>query len=172
MIRPLFMSAACMFLAGCVTNTQTSTNALLASSGSGNGGAAAARPAPPPRPVPTQNARLAAARLVTVNKTTTAGATLMLTSVGSLNQDCTSRGQVTAKVVQAPDNGTVHIENGMAFPTYSPGDAPFLCNARKAPMTLISYRASPGFTGQDTTSIQVFFPDGNAPTFLFHIAVQ
>lgn len=172
MIRSLLVSSACILLAGCVTNTQTSTNALLAASGSGNGAGAVRQAAPPQRPVPTQNARLAAARMVTVNKTTTAGTTLMLTSVGSLNRDCTSRGQVTAKVVQAPDNGTVHIENGMAFPSYSPGDAPYLCNARKSPMTLITYRAEPGFTGQDTTSVQVFFPDGNAPTLLFHIAVQ
>lgn len=116
--------------------------------------------------------KLANARLITANKTTMAGATLMLASPMSLAKDCSPLGQVDAKIITPPDHGTVHIEQGMAFPSYTPGDAPYLCNARKGPATLITYRSAPGFSGQDAATVQIFFPDGNAPTILFHLDVR
>jgi hypothetical protein len=120
----------------------------------------------------TQTARLATAKMITTNKTTTAGATLLLASPQALASDCTPLGQVDAKVMTPPDHGTIHIEKGMAFPHYAPGDPPYLCNTKKGPATLITYQAAPGFSGQDTAVVQIFFPDGNAPTILFHIAVR
>jgi hypothetical protein len=115
---------------------------------------------------------MANARMITVTKTTMAGATLMLASPQALAPDCSPLGQVEAKVITPPDHGAVHIEQGMAFPNFSPGDPPYLCNARKSPATLITYRSAPGFSGQDTAAVQIFFPDGKAPTMLFHLNVQ
>jgi len=112
------------------------------------------------------------ARLITANKTTTGGATLILTEAMSLNRDCSPQGHIDAKIVAQPDHGAVSIQPGSAFPAYSPADPPYLCNARKSPATIVTYRATPGFTGQDTASIQLFFPDGRAPTILYHIDVR
>jgi hypothetical protein len=52
------------------------------------------------------------------------------------------------------------------------GDPPYLCNAKKSPATLITYRSAPDFTGKDTAAVQIFFPDGRAPTMLFHLEVR
>ncbi len=101
-----------------------------------------------------------------------AGTTLMLASPQALARDCSPLGPVEAKVVTQPDHGTVAIAKGMAFSNYTPGDPPYLCNAKKSPATLITYRSAPGFSGQDTAAVQIFFPDGHAPTMLFHIDVR
>jgi len=96
----------------------------------------------------------------------------MLASPQSLAKDCSSLGQVDVKVITPPDHGTIYIEKGMAFSNYTPGDPPYLCNAKKSPATLITYRSAPGFSGQDTAAVQIFFPDGHAPTMLFHLEVR
>ena len=96
----------------------------------------------------------------------------MLATLQSLAKDCSPLGEIDVKVVTPPDHGAVHIEKGMAFSNYTPGDAPYLCNAKKSPATVITYRSASGFSGQDTAAVEVFFPDGHAPTMLFHIEVR
>jgi hypothetical protein len=169
MFRVSLYTFACLSLTGCVTNNLSTQNAQVAP---GAASAPVRAPVPNPAPSMTPTARLANARMVSVNKTTTAGATLMLASPQALAKDCSPLGQVDAKVITPPDHGTISIEKGMAFPNYTPGDAPYLCNAKKSPATLITYRAVPGFSGQDTASVQIFFPDGHAPTMLFHLEVR
>lgn len=71
------------------------------------------------------------ARLVTVNKITTVGATLMLASPQSLARDCTPLGQVEVKVTTAPDHGIIHIDKGMAFSNFVPGDPPIFAMQRR-----------------------------------------
>ena len=166
---PALSAIACLLLGGCVTNTLSTQNAQVVSLGAA---AAPARPAPAAGPVLTPTARLAAARTISTTKTTRAGAVLSLASPQALAPDCTSLGQVDAKVMLPPDHGTIHIEHGSAFSNFVPGDPPFACNARKSPATLITYRSEPGFSGEDTASVQVFFPDGRAPTLVFHISVR
>jgi hypothetical protein len=120
----------------------------------------------------TPTARIANAQIVTVDKTTSAGSTLMLASPQSLARDCQTLGRVEAKVMTPPDHGTVHIEAGSAFPNFVPGDPPYACNGKRYPATLISYQSAADFTGQDSAVVQIFFPDGKAPTIRFQIAVR
>jgi hypothetical protein len=162
MLRSVIFACLCLFLGGCVTNTFAAQNQQVA------------LPPPPPRPpavVETPTLRLATARLISVHKTTMAGETLLLASPQALAADCSPLGEVRAKVLTPPGNGTIHIAHGMAFSDFVPGDPPFLCNTRRTPATLITYRASPGFSGEDTAVVRIVFPDGRAPTILFHITV-
>ncbi len=134
--------------------------------------AEARAPQPPSRHRATSTALIAAARLVTVRKTTTAGAMLRLASPSALAPDCTSLGAVVVKVTEPPDHGTVHVAHGMAFTDFRPGDPPYLCNARRTPATLVFYQPAPGYTGADTAVIRVFFPNGQAPTVRYDITVD
>jgi hypothetical protein len=175
MVRSVLLACACLALGGCVKDDVvvedaqvTSTHAAAASVVAP---AAAAQPAPPSVAL-TSTARLAKAHEIMLNKTTMAGATLLLASPASLNADCTPLGPVVAKVVVAPEHGKVRIAAGTAFPHYVPGDPPYECNSHRSPATIITYRAAPGFSGEDSTAVQIFFPDGDAPTVLFHIAVR
>jgi hypothetical protein len=168
MLRVLFFVFACLWLGGCVTNNLSTQNALVAPASA----ALPARPQLPPAPNMTPAARLANAKMITVNKTTKTGTTLVLASPQSLAIDCSPLGEVDAKIIAPPDHGTVDIVKGMAFSNYTPGDPPYLCNAKKSPATLITYRSTPGFSGQDTVSVQIFFPEGRAPTVIFHLDVR
>jgi hypothetical protein len=165
MVRPVVYVCACLALGGCVKNDVTTMNAQLAP-------VAVAAPVRPPTVVLTSTARLARAREIIMDKTTLSGATLLLASPAALAPDCTPLGVVEAKVVVPPEHGVVHIRQGTAFPHYVPGDPPYACNAIRSPATIITYRSSPGFSGEDSAGVQIFFPDGAAPTVLFHIAVQ
>ena len=171
MTRPVLSVLACLVLAGCISNTNTSAqltrSGQLTSVGTPSQSAAASL-----RPQLTPNARMSAARLITANKTTTSGATLILASPAALAPDCSELGQVEARIVSGPEHGVVRIAKGTAFPNYAPGDPPYVCNARRSPATLITYRSEVGFVGEDTASVQIFFPDGRAPTLLVHITVH
>jgi hypothetical protein len=168
MLRSVILASLCLSLGGCVTNTLATQNQQVALPAAGAGAGAPARP---PTVVETPTLRLATARLISMHKTTMAGKTLMLASPQALAADCSPLGEVGAKVLTPPGNGTIRIAHGMAFSDFVPGDPPFLCNTRKTPATLITYRASPGFSGEDTAVVRIVFPDGRAPTIVFHITV-
>jgi hypothetical protein len=110
--------------------------------------------------------------MITMTKTTTDGATLLLASTQSLANDCSPVGQIEAKIVTPPDHGSLSIKQVTDFSNFAPGDPHYQCNAKKSPATLITYRSAPRFSGQDAVSVQIFFPDGRAPTILFHIDVR
>jgi hypothetical protein len=165
MFRSVLYACTCLALGGCVNNDIKTTNAQFMP-------VAVAPPPPPPTVALTSTAQLARAREIVMHKTTLAGETLLLASPASLAPDCTPLGAVEAKVVVPTDHGVVHVQQGTAFPHYVPGDPPFACNSIRSPATIITYRSSPGFAGEDTAAVQIFFPDGDAPTVLFHIAVQ
>ncbi len=154
-------------LCGCVTNDISTRNTEVAAVA-----VTAPPPPPPPRVILTPTARLANAREIITNKTTTAGATLLLASPQALATDCSPLGPVSAKVVTPPQNGRISIRPGTAFSNFVPGDPPFACNARRTPATIITYRSSPGYVGEDSAAVQIFFPDGHAPIILFRIAVD
>lgn len=173
-MRTWLYLAASLAIGGCVTNHMTTQNAQIGPVG---GGVPVARAVPatqarPQAPVLTPAARIASADLVTVRKTTTADARLLLASPQALARDCSPLGDVVVKVLEQPEHGTVQVEKGVAFPNYTPGDPPYLCNARRLPATLITYRAAAGYSGQDVTVVSVFFPDGKAPKIRFDIGVQ
>lgn len=165
---------ACLLLAGCVTNNLSTQNAQIVPAGGGVAVPSQAAPLPAPRPAQgmTSTARLMSASMITVRKTTTSGATLLLANLHSLNPDCTPIGPVEARIATPPAHGTVHIAMGTAFPSYVPGDPPYACNSRRLPATLISYQPTPGFTGQDVAVVETFFPSGRSPSLRFEITVR
>jgi hypothetical protein len=115
---------------------------------------------------------MAKAREIITHKTTTSGAILILASPASLASDCTPLGPVEVKVIVPPQHGVVHAAPGTAFPHYVPGDPPYACNGKRSPATIITYRSAPDFSGDDSTLLQIFFPDGDAPKILFNVSVD
>lgn len=174
-----YVSLACLGLGlvGCSNSTVTVENVQAAQSSSTAVAAQAAAPqsaaaSPPVRTVLTSTAQMATAHEIVWHKTTTAGATLTLASPASLAADCSPLGPVEVKVLTPPQHGVVHVQPGKAFPHYVPGDPPYACNGEPRPATIVTYRATSGYVGEDTTKVQIFFPDGDAPMVLFHIAVE
>lgn len=81
-----------------------------------------------------------------------------LAEPAALKADCSPMGQVEAKVGVAPEQGRVRIVQGATFPNYVPGDPPYACDARRSPATIIIYRASRCFSGEDATAVKIVFP--------------
>ena len=168
MFRPAPLVVLCLGLGGCVTNNLSTQNAQLTPVNT----PVVQRPAVPQAPPMSQGARLAAAKMISLDKTVMAGQSLSLSKFSSLKKDCTQDGDISVKVLTQPEHGAVQVNQVMAFSEYEPGDPHFQCNNKKAPMTEITYRAQAGYAGDDTIVLQVFFPSGNAPTILYRLSVR
>ena len=63
----------------------------------------------------------------------------------------------SVKIITPPRNGiatVVHVKDHPAYPTTS---HLYKCNARMIPMTAVTYRPNPGFTGTDSLALQTNF---------------
>ncbi len=78
----------------------------------------------------------------------------------SVNPDCTLEGLPIVKLKQAPDHGTVAIEQGTDYPQFSPGNQRYECNKSKSPGIIVSYTSKPGFKGQDAFVLEALYPHG------------
>ena len=177
MFRVAAVGLVAMTLVGYVTNNVASTASPNVLQGVQTQQATAAsqgnRAAPADAgPAMTPAARIASAKLVVVNKVALNGEQLNLSSYQSLAPDCTPLGHVATRITTQPAHGNLQIVDGSAFPNYSPGDPPYRCDGTKSPATLLSYRSVPGYVGLDTTVVEVFFPNGNAPTIRYNIMVK
>lgn len=79
----------------------------------------------------------------------------------SLNPDCSSRGQIVARLTQSPQHGRVVIRNGSGFPNLASSNSHSVCNTRRVPGVEAYYRPVAGYVGFDSASFDVIFPTGN-----------
>lgn len=184
MVRSALMACALLALGGCVKNdAATGGAAPSAASAAAAGVQPAAAPAEAPVTLTTPAAtigtvpmtsteRLVKSKEIVTHKTTISGGILLLASASSLAPDCTPLGAIEVKVITPPQHGAVYAAAGTAFPEYVPGDPSYACNKKRSPAEIITYRSTPGFTGEDSTLVQIFFPNGDAPKFLFHLSVE
>ncbi|GAB0118918.1 hypothetical protein Acid7E03_29900 [Acidisoma sp. 7E03] len=120
----------------------------------------------------TSTEKMVKSKELVTHKTTISGGILLLASASSLAPDCTPLGPIEVKIITPPQHGTVHAAAGTAFPEYVRGDPPYACNKKRSPAEIITYQSTPGFTGEDSTLMQIFFPNGDAPKMLFHLSVE
>ena len=93
-------------------------------------------------------------------RTVIAGKPFKLTSAISTNPDCTSAGDPVMRVTAPPANGSVSIGRGSAFPYFPESNPRSVCNRRRVPATVATYVARRGYTGPDSLSVEVIFPNG------------
>lgn len=115
---------------------------------------------------------LAGCQTAGTTRTIPAGQSIRLDFATSLNADCTPTGEVTARLVSGPSNGTVQIDKTMANPTYLQSNQRYVCNTRKVPGTRVTYTPKPGFTGTDNVAVEMFFPSGVNRTNSYTIIVK
>jgi len=89
-----------------------------------------------------------------------------------LNPDCTASGRLVARVVGAPANGQLAIEEGKDYPNYDKDNTRFDCNKKLVPVTLVYYTSNAGYSGTDTASIEVVFTNGELRTYTYAITVR
>jgi TonB family protein len=89
----------------------------------------------------------------------------------TVNPDCTSRGDVKIRVTTAPRHGTLEFLDGWGYSSFPADNLRDTCNRRGVTGTHAYYRSEPGFTGQDSVSTKVLYPDGMVAYETWNIAV-
>jgi hypothetical protein len=90
----------------------------------------------------------------------------------SLSPDCRSRAPPRIVVAQAPAGGRIVIRVERKFPTYPSDNPRSRCNGRRVPAKAVYYRAPPTFSGSESVTYLVYWPNGNIWRQIARIAVQ
>ena len=85
---------------------------------------------------------------------------------------CSSAGQLTVRVVEQPQHGTLSIEKGQASTDFPKDDERAACNARKSDGTLVFYQSSADYRGADSITLYVVSPLGDGVTRHYAIDVK
>jgi hypothetical protein len=108
-------------------------------------------PAPAtPKPVP----------LLEVSRVAIADQPLRVAFLYYLNPDCSVIGVPTVRVLEQPKSGKVTVENGTGFSTFPASNSRSKCNDSRSDGAIISYTPNPGYTGADSITMDVIYPDG------------
>jgi hypothetical protein len=92
-----------------------------------------------------------------IRKTAAAGGVLILAHYASVNPDCTSKGKVVVRLVNAPAHGSIALKQGSDFTTFSGAKQ---CNVRKVEGVTAVYRPDRGFVGPDVLGVDIIYPSG------------
>jgi hypothetical protein len=148
--------------------------AASAAVGSVDAPSAAAAPEPPakPNPVvaqnvpaapsapPAQNAMLAAPSPIELKRVAAAGQKIRLEFLFTIDPDCSSVGQTVVRILEPPQHGKLTVENGQGFPFFAKDNPRSDCNTRKSEGTYVFYEAEAGYEGNESTTLDIIFPNG------------
>lgn len=90
----------------------------------------------------------------------------------SLNPDCSSVGEIDARVTKEPENGTVEVENGIGFTTYLENNQRYACNLKPSPGLRVNYTSKEGFMGKDTFRIEFLGGMGGDVVWNYTVTVK
>jgi hypothetical protein len=89
-----------------------------------------------------------------------------------INPDCSVIGVPTVRIVEQPKSGKVTIQNGTGFPAFPSSNSRFKCNQSRSDGATISYVPDPGYTGADSITVDIIYPDGNSAKRRYAIEVK
>jgi hypothetical protein len=100
------------------------------------------------------------------------GAKVRINFYGSLNPDCTTRGDVDVRVTKQPEHGTVEITAATNFPGYPKERDRYKCNQHKVKGMQVIYKSAEKYTGNDEFDLLILFPTGFAWEHHFDVNVR
>lgn len=143
---------------------------LTATNSAFNGTLRLAEPAAQPRN-PTARAAQGE-REMTLSRTVRADARSRIGLSYALDPDCRSDGVPISNILKAPQNGKFEsvVEDG--YSNYPRSDGRFRCNDEKRQVEAFYFRPNPGFSGEDSVTVETHFPSGNVSRREFRIQVR
>jgi hypothetical protein len=108
----------------------------------------------------------------TIVKTVPPGHALKLNHFHDMHEDCTPTGSVFLTITKPPEHGTADYRNASDYPVYPTSNPRSVCNQRPHPGVQVWYQPAPGFTGQDSVSFRVQWPEGNENRYTYVINVN
>ena len=107
-----------------------------------------------------------------VYKVVMEGKTLQLEHFESLDPNCRSVGPTEINLLTEPKGGHIFTKQGTAFPTFPATNIHFHCDQKRAPSTLLLYRADTGYLGPDTFDVEALYPEGLTRKFRLLVFVR
>jgi hypothetical protein len=89
-----------------------------------------------------------------------------------LNADCSSQGEIKARLIEPPKNGAAEIVNEKGFSNYGKDDQQYKCNEKPSDVVAYYYKSKDGFKGKDRFVIEWFSPNGNYRKRIFNVDVR
>jgi hypothetical protein len=90
----------------------------------------------------------------------------------NLNPDCSAIGEIDARVVKQPENGTVEVETGTGFTYYPENNQRHPCNLKPSPGVRVNYTSKEGFIGKDTFVVEFLSGLGNDAIWNYTVTVK
>jgi hypothetical protein len=131
----------------------------------------ATAPSPAPAP-PTATAPSPPPAITVLSRVAIADKPLEVAFLYDINPDCSVIGVPTVRIVEKPKSGQVTIENGTGFPAFPSTNSRSKCNQSRNDGAIISYIPDPGYTGADSITVDIIYPDGNAAKRRYAIEVK
>jgi hypothetical protein len=125
-----------------------------------------------PRPAPSSPNAPAAPQTVEITRVAAIGQKLRVEFLYSIQPDCSSSGETNVRIVEAPQHGTLMVENGQGFTNFPKDNQRYDCNTRKSDGTLVFYEPESGFSGKDSITVDVIFPFGQSSKRHYSIEVK
>jgi hypothetical protein len=89
----------------------------------------------------------------------------------SVDPDCSNLGYPEIKVLRMPGHGTVAVENGEAYPSFSKDNVRYDCNKKKVATSQVIYESIAGFHGKDSFTVRVRYATSNLQLVTYNIDV-
>ena len=105
-------------------------------------------------------------------KVAASGKQIHLGFYGSANPDCSSAGDPTVRVTQAPEHGRVNTPAVRDFPTFAQSNIRSVCNTRRLAGRAARYVSQRGFVGTDQVVLEVFYTSGSMRRYHYMINVR
>jgi hypothetical protein len=100
------------------------------------------------------------------------GVTTTLGVLFGFTKSCDQRGDYEYEIMQEPEHGTVELEHAISVVNLAK-NSPFVhCNGKKAPGTLIKYKAKDSYEGKDELVVLEIGSSGMAFQRIAHIIVH
>jgi hypothetical protein len=100
------------------------------------------------------------------------GVTTTLGIFFGLTKSCDPRGDTEYEIMQEPEHGTVELEHAISVVNLAKSSPSAHCNGKKAPGTVLKYKAKDGYEGKDDLVLLEIGSGGMAFQRIGHIIVH
>ncbi len=90
----------------------------------------------------------------------------------ALNPDCSGAGDVEARLIKQPQNGSVELEQGLGFSIYPPNNIFYVCNTKQVQGIRVKYTSKEGYVGKDAFEVELLDPRGYDYVWKFSVTVK
>jgi hypothetical protein len=134
-----------------------------------------ATPAPPVSPTPSPsppNSNSGPPKILEQSRVVLADQRLRVAFLYDLNPDCSLIGIPTVRILEPPKSGQATVEKDSGFPSFSATNVRSICNGDRVDGAAISYMPNVGYTGTESITVEIIYPDGTDSKRHYSIEVK